>query len=191
MIDFTNLSVIRQNLGNIVYTKTMHEICKEKETLKRNVITWCNIILVALSFASIVLQLRFPAYTFISIFGILFSFAALTLLLTKLSFDPEIKYKQHEESANELFLLRERYISLMADIINEKTTSNEVVVNRDHLIADCKAIYEKSPSRPRRAYLEAQRRLRNKNVKGEDFTFSDEEIDSFLPSDLRYSNIRK
>ncbi|MEX2442019.1 MAG: SLATT domain-containing protein [Alkalispirochaeta sp.] len=190
MLDETNLSVIRQNFANVVYTKTMHEICKEKEFRKRNRIIYADIALVTLSLVAMIFQAFYGFSIFASYLGMLFSILAITLLLIKLNFDPSSAYRQHERAANDLYEVREKYINLMADILQKTSNQDSIIGRRDELVRDTKRVYDTAPFRDRASYREAQMRLKKEQTDGEDFTFSDEEIDRFLPSELRISTNR-
>ena len=191
MTEYANLSAIRQNFANVVYTKTMHEICKEREMRKRNIILIADIIFVFLTLATIIFQVIVGEESYLSYLGMLFSVLAITLLLVKFNFDPSSEYKRHERAANDLYEIRERYICLMADVVGGQAGVGSIANRRDELIDATKRVYETAPFKNRRAFRKAQIRLRGKEVSGEDFTFSDDEIDHFLPSDLQYAVLRR
>lgn len=105
--------------------------------------------------------------------------------------NPENKSLRHKKSALELIYIRERYISLMADIFNSVISPEEIRSGRDLLINECKKIYENSPETNHAAFKEIQKRLNPKGaVDGEEFTFTDDEIDRFLPEKLRLSSLK-
>jgi hypothetical protein len=54
---------------------------------------------------------------------------------------------------------------------------------RDHLLDELHAVYSGAPSTTYQAYKKAQEALQQQ----EDMTFSDEEIDAFLPAALKKS----
>jgi len=56
---------------------------------------------------------------------------------------------------------------------------------RDELLDSLKAVYEGAPSTTDRAYKKAQESLKY----NEDMTFSDEEIDAFLPRELQRRSV--
>jgi hypothetical protein len=70
--------------------------------------------------------------------------------------------------------------------MNESIDSDNIINKREKLKEEYKFICEIAPQTNRKEYYEAQKRL-NKEIKndGEDFTWSDEEIDHFLPEALR------
>ena len=64
--------------------------------------------------------------------------------------------------------------------MNEKITSEEAAKKRDQLLCDLDLIYKNSLPTTSKAYQKASVALK----KDEEFTFSDEEINKFLPKDL-------
>ena len=54
-------------------------------------------------------------------------------------------------------------------------------VERDDLLEELHGIYSAAPSTTHKAYREAQKALKQ----SEDMTFSDKEIDAFLPNELK------
>jgi hypothetical protein len=74
-----------------------------------------------------------------------------------------------------------RYLSLLTDIVGGKEEVESIRERRDALQASLAAIYKGAPHTDGKAYGEAQKALQ----RDEDYTFSDEEIDKFLPRSLR------
>ncbi len=60
-------------------------------------------------------------------------------------------------------------------------TDEEIINTRDELMNDSCAIYEAAPATTSNAYQKAQEALQI----NEDYTFSNEEIDKFLPNELK------
>ena len=58
---------------------------------------------------------------------------------------------------------------------------DEICLQRDKLLDDLHRVYSGAPSTNSKAYKEAQNALKNM----EEMTFSDEEIDKFLPKELK------
>jgi len=89
--------------------------------------------------------------------------------------------QKHKHAANEIWLIREKYLSLLTDLRVGCKPLQQVQEERDRLMGDLHSIYLGSPSTNFKAYTKAQDALQNK----EDMTFSDAEIDAFLPSELK------
>jgi hypothetical protein len=58
---------------------------------------------------------------------------------------------------------------------------NEILTKRDKLLEELDSVYKSAPSTTYEAYKKAQDALKNL----EDMTFTDTEIDKFLPRDLK------
>ena len=81
--------------------------------------------------------------------------------------------------------LRDKYRALIVDIMNEHE-SKEVSSRRDSLQAEYQVISDLAPQTGPKEYAEAQKRLHTAGASGEEhYTWSDAEIDQFLPEHLR------
>jgi hypothetical protein len=89
--------------------------------------------------------------------------------------------QKHADTATSLWDVRECYLSLLTDAHAGIIQEGEVAKQRDKLQARLAAIYKGAPRTIGKAYTTAQKALQI----NEDLTFSDEEIDKFLPSLLR------
>ena len=92
-------------------------------------------------------------------------------------YDLKSLYKQHKVSAIELLELREELISVLCDIKLEKYDKNSLSVKRDELLKKQMFIYKKCLDVESKAVNQASDNLKSRK----DNTYSDEEIDSFLP----------
>jgi hypothetical protein len=88
--------------------------------------------------------------------------------------------QRHSDSANELWDLRERYLSLLTDL-NSGVSEEVVRVSRDVLQERLKNVYSGCPRTNSRAYNTARKGLKE----GEEMYFSREEINGLLPETLR------
>jgi hypothetical protein len=89
--------------------------------------------------------------------------------------------QKHTNAANELWDIRETYLSLLTDIKASQLSINQIISQRDELQKRLFNIYSGSPRTNFKAYKEASKAL---NI-NEELTFSDKEIDAFLPKELR------
>ena len=89
--------------------------------------------------------------------------------------------QKHKQAANDIWMIRERYLSLMVDLAMGQQPLEAIQVERDKLSDELHSIYEGSPSTTYQAYRKAQAALKTQ----EDMTFSDEEIDKLLPPELK------
>jgi len=89
--------------------------------------------------------------------------------------------QKHSNTASELWNIRESYLSLITDIKVRSITIEDAIKIRDTLQSQLVSVYTGSPRTISRAYKMATEALKI----NEEFTFSDEELNKFLPEDLR------
>ena len=92
----------------------------------------------------------------------------------------ELAQKHRQIGAN-LWVIREKYLSLLTDLRMREESIEKLRVDRDNLLEELHAVYAGAPSTTSQAYKTAQEALKQL----EDMTFSDEEIDAFLPKELK------
>jgi len=95
--------------------------------------------------------------------------------------DPGTTAERHKETAAKLWLIRESYLSLITDIHAGGLSPHEIRSRRDTLQEALGAIYAGAPRTTSGSYTDASIALTER----EELTFSDEEIDKFLPKPLR------
>ena len=91
--------------------------------------------------------------------------------------------QKHRQAACDIWIVRERYLSLITDLRMGEKPLETLQTERDELLGELHAVYEGAPSTTFKAYRKAQTALQEY----EDMTFSDEEIDKFLPATLKKS----
>lgn len=207
-MDEINLSVVRQSFGNCVYNWKVHEVSAERCEGHSIKITLINLLLVGLVLGTLISQFFLPEDSKLHVAGTILTGVEILFLIFQLSFKFDERANQHKLSAKKFRLIRERYMLLIADIISENPSNEEVVIRRNELSSEMQTISELSPSTDRKAYNIARERLRILERKGaffrlveaicsifkktetigEDFTISNEEIDRFLPENLRRLN---
>ena len=95
--------------------------------------------------------------------------------------NPGQQAQRHREAASDIWNVREAYLSLLTDIRDEKLSITDLRKRRDDLQAQLYKIYRAAPHTNSKAYGDAQNALK----KNEELTFSDSEIDAFLPAPLK------
>lgn len=89
--------------------------------------------------------------------------------------------QRHRDTGSKLWVIREKYTSLIADLKMRIVPIGALTKRRDDLMYELSAIYKQAPSTNHKAYRKAQEALK----KSEEMTFSDTEIDDFLPEKLK------
>lgn len=181
MSDFVHMEgQIRECLGRVVYTHKTHEKMADRcaATLQRLKI--CQIAISALTASGALVAAIFgPDWAKIAT-AIL---SLLTLLLSGYmkGFDPGGTAQKHRDAAARIWPIRESYLSLLTDLKAGEVTYDKASERRDELQEKLSVIYKAAPQTDAKAYAAAQNALKF----NEEFTFSDKEIDCFLPASLR------
>lgn len=174
---------IRECFGRTVYTHKTHErmadICTDTLSFWKK----SQIFLAAITSTGAV------SVVFFEPVWIEYATAAVALAATFTSgylksFDPGGAAQKHRDTAAKLWNIRECYQSLLTDLWS--ISREAAIARRDELQAALSAIYSTAPRTNSKAYRDAQKRLKEL----EDMTFSDCEIDSFLPYSLKRSGGR-
>ena len=113
--------------------------------------------------------------------GVIVSTCLLVLTAYTKNYDLGELAQKHKQAANDLWLIRERYFSILTDLASESKSIASIEESRDKLLKELHSIYSGAPSTNLSAYRKAQLALKGL----EDMTFSDKEIDAFLPKELK------
>ena len=178
-MDTANLQAIREAFGRVVYSHKTHEKDCEMGNRRARATKWINVVLTTLTSGSLVTDLFFqcPSLPYIST---ILAATTLAFVIFQLSFNPEEVAEKHRQAAKELWYVREKYVSLLVDIKNGVLSEEAVTKRRDSLIEELKLIYKFTPPTSTSAYKNAQKALKV----NEELTFTNEEINQFLPEDL-------
>ncbi|CAQ81910.1 SLATT domain-containing protein [Aliivibrio salmonicida] len=177
----TLLDQIRECYGRVVWTHKIHEKCADIINKRNNRLKFWQIVLSAITTTGI----------FAAVFGdiseIGYVSAIISLVLTILNtyvkkYDLGGLAQKHSDAASSLWNIRESYLSLITDINSGAIGDDDVRKKRDVLQATLNKLYKGAPNTDvGNAYRKASEALKY----NEEFTFSDEEIDMFLPTSQR------
>ena len=171
---------LRECFGRVVYSHKTHEKCADILLLRLSRIKLCQIILSAITTGGCI-SFVFGAGEASVLIGATASTLLLILnLYTKDHSLGELSEK-HRQVGAELWKIREKYLSLITDLRIRNKSIEMLQAERDNLLEELHSIYSTAPSTTLKAYKEAQKALK---LSG-DMTFSDEEIDAFLPNQLK------
>lgn len=177
---------MRQTFANTVFNHKVQEVACEFQEKNVICVKIVNLFFVLVVLALLILQAYNSSNLVYSYAGAALTIIEIVFLVAQLNFSFEQRAVLHKNSALAFMGLRDEYRSLIADIMNHNCTTKETVIRRDQLQAKYQTICDFSPQTGRKEYQEAQKRLSKRGaVEGEDFTWSDEEIDRFLPKTLR------
>lgn len=179
-------SQVRECYGRCAYTHKIHERMAERHANHQWLAKWFNIVLSALIAGGAVSAI-FKAET-----GLLhyaeYATAALAILgliynAYQKDLDPGALAQRHRETASDIWNVRESYLSLITDVLNDKVPIEQIREKRDELQAKLHEIYRAAPFTDGKAYAAAQKGLKD----NEELMFKDKEIDDMLPTSLRRS----
>lgn len=175
------IETIRESFGRVVYTHKTHE--KDRERFSRFATTskTVNIALCALTFGGALTALGGGGTSFL-VATVFLSTLSAAYALFQLSFDPQRTAERHRSAAKSLLVVRNDYENLLADAASGALTLDEIRTRRDELESQASDVYKLAPDTSSAAYSAAQKAL----GVNEDMTFSNEEINRFLPAALHH-----
>jgi hypothetical protein len=171
---------LRECYGRVVYTHKTHEKCCDLLLAKWSRIKVWQIILSAATTAGF-LSVAFGTGTAGAIFGAAVSTTLLALNAYTKNYDLGELAQKHKQAANTLWVIREKYLALITDLVMGEKPIEKLQEERDALTKQLGAAYASAPATNSAGYKKAQEALKF----NEDLTFSDKEIDAFLPKELR------
>lgn len=171
---------LRECYGRVVYSHKTHEKCADILLSRHSSIKLAQIILSALTTAGFVATVA-GAGPAGAVVGTVVSTILLALNAYTKNYDLGELAQKHKQSANELWIIRERYLSLLTDLAMREKPLEGLQAQRDRLVEELHNAYNGAPSTTHQAYKKAQNALKVR----EDLTFSDAEVDAFLPRELR------
>ena len=173
---------LRECFGRVVYSHKTHEKCADILLKRLSRMKLSLIVLSAITTVGCISQFVFLEKAG-EIVASLISAILLGLTIYMKDYNLAELAQKHKQAANNIWLIREKYLSLITDIAIGEKSLEIIQQERDALMDDLHLIYSNAPSTTSKAYKKAQQALKY----NEDMTFSDEEIDVFLPKELRRS----
>lgn len=171
---------IRECFARVAWTHKTHEKCADILNLRLARIKFWQIVLSAIITTGI-LAAVFGESKEIGVVTAIISFF-LTIMNTYVKqYDLGGIAQKHADSAIYIWNIRESYFSLLTDIRYAESDLQEVRNKRDRLQEELLEIYRGAPRTIAKAYDKASNALKNM----EELTFSDQEIDAFLPKSLK------
>lgn len=171
---------LRECYGRVVYSHKTHEKCADILLERQGRIKLAQIIISAIVTGGIV-STFFDAGKAGAVISAVLSTGLLSLNAYTKDYDLGEIAQKHRQAGAELWIVREKYLSLLTDIRTGDVSLESIRARRDALLDELHAVYVGAPSTNFKAYSRAQESLK----KLEDMTFSDEEIDAFLPRELK------
>ena len=171
---------LRECFGRVVYSHKTHEKCADILLSRLSQIKLWQIILSAITTGGFIAAV-FGAGKIGALAGVLVSTSLLALNAYTKNYDLGELSQKHRQAGADLWIIREKYLSLITDLRMGEKPIETLQKERDCLLEELHAVYSGAPSTTYQAYKNAQEALKQL----EDMTFSDEEIDAFLPKELK------
>lgn len=171
---------LRECLGRVVYTHKTHEKMADNcAATLRSLKIWQIVLAAATASGAVIVAAFDPQWVKLSTAVL----SVFTLILSGYmkGFDPGGTAQKHRDAAANIWPVRESYLSLLTDLKAGAVTYQVASERRDELQKKLSVIYKAAPQTDAKAYAAAQDALKL----NEEFTFSDAEIDCFLPPALR------
>lgn len=177
-------SQIRECFGRLVWTHTTHQKCIDILEKKEKKIKVVQIILNTISATGLITYI-FNNQNWIPPISAVLTTIALAMDIYCLNYDIGKEKELHINLVNKLWNIREKYFSLLTDIKIRKLDINEIISKRDKLQEELNEAYKTGIRTNSKAYNMATKALK----RNEEMTLHDEEIDMFLPKELRKSKV--
>jgi len=173
---------IRECFGRVAWSHKTQEKCADILNRRNNRIKIFQIVLSAITTTGIMITV-FGDQKWVGILTALISTTLLALNTYLKNYDLGQIAQKHADCASNLWNIRENYLSLLTDIKAGVLDIENISIKRDELQNNLFSIYQGAPRSISGAYDEASKALKA----NEELTFSDEEIDKFLPNELKKS----
>lgn len=174
---------VRECFGRVVYSHKSHEKAADQCLARLKRIKLTQILLSAITTGGLIIAVFGEPSTsrVAAIVSAFLSTALLALNTYTKDVDPGTTAERHKETAAKLWSIRESYLSLITDLHSGSLPAVDVRSRRDALQDALAAAYLAAPRTTPGSYSEASTALKTR----EELTFSDAEIDKFLPAPLR------
>ena len=171
---------LRDAFAGVVWSHKIQE--KQSDIYAENfkIMTVINIVAVSLTSAGIV-TLIFKDPLWLKFVSAILSFATIFITAYFKSFDLQKLIISHKNTANKLISIRDQYKILLAQTRLQSDSVENLLQKHSDLVNQTIAIYQDAPSTTDKAVSRAEEALKTQK----DNTFSDDEIDLFLPNSLR------
>jgi len=171
---------LRECFARVVYSHKTHEKCADILLARLGRLKVSQIVLSAITTGGFIAAILGSTQT-AAVFGVVVSTGLLVLNAYTKNYDLGELAQKHRQAASALWLIREKYLSLLTDLRMGSTVVSDLQRRREELLEELHRVYSGAPSTTFKAYRKAQKALKAL----EDMTLSESEIDAFLPKELK------
>lgn len=172
--------VVRDSYAGVVWSHKIQEKQSDIYAEKFKKMETINIGAASLTSVGIIAVI-FNDPLWLKLISALISFTTVYITAYFKSFDLQKLITSHKATANKLISVRDQYKVLLTEIKLQSDSVENLLSRYNKLVKETDSIYLEASSTTEKAVDKASEALKIKK----DNTFSDEEIDSFLPSSLR------
>lgn len=174
------LDIVRQTFASVVWTHKIQEKQADIYNERYELIETSNIVIVSVTACGII-SLVFTDQLWIKIGASLLSLLTIAISVYDKTFNLRDLGAQHKIAANKLISVRNELLQIIADIHIHKDSVDTINSRYQELVVRLNKIYSEIPTTTSKAVERASDALK----KNDEFTYSEEEIDRFLPPTLR------
>jgi hypothetical protein len=171
---------LREAFGRVVYSHTTHVKMINQLNTAIHRWRWAQIVILSLTTGGVITNL-FQGTVWVGILAAIGSALSLAMIIYQLSFNYERAVQEHRRAATRLWGIREEYENLIADLQDAGINPEAARAKRDEITRRLQEIYTECPDTTTSAFKAARRALKW----SDEMTFSNEEVDQFLPEALR------
>lgn len=175
------LDVVRLNYANVVWTHKIQEKQADIYAAQYKQLESFNVILAAATSCGAVSIFTNPDAIVLKIVTVVLSFATTAVTACLKSFDLKNLEKQHKDAANNFLVIRNELLQVIAEIHMQKKMVSEIDKEFHDITENLNSLYLSAPSTTAGAVASASKAL----GPDREYTYTDAEIDRFLPPTLR------
>lgn len=175
------LDVVRENFASVVWTHKIQEKQADIYSRQYKVLETINVIVAALTSCGVFSIVINEDCIVIKVVTCILSFVTLAITTYFKSFDLKSLEKQHKDAANNFIVVRNDLLQVIADIHMKNGSVQDINESYQKIIQRLNSLYVIAPGTSNRAVKQASNAL----GKDKEYSYTDVEIDCFLPPALR------
>ena len=175
------LDAVRQNYASAVWTHKIQIKQADIYAVQYRRLQLANVLLAdATSCGAVSIFTNTDSFV-LKIITVVFSFATTAVTAYQKSFDLKTMQKQHEDAAKNFVVIRNELLQVIAEIHMQKKDVSDIDAEYQNVVEKMNTLYLSVPSTTDKAVAAAEEALKTNG----EYTYTDEEIERFLPSALK------
>lgn len=175
------LDAVRQNFASVVWTHKIQEKQTDIYSKRYKIFETINVAIAALTSCGVASLMTDQNCIWVKIGTCVLSFLTLAITAYFKSFDLKSLEKQHKDAANSFIVIRNDLLQIITDIYMKNGTAQDINARYQEIMKRLNSLYITAPGTSNRAVKLASKAL----GKDKEYSYTDEEIDRFLPPTLR------